>query len=110
VRCPRNLRVAGNLTIDKVIPLTVSDKDKEYDRSAPKFIKRLRPGKELPADFQLSHTLYPTLEGHYVYVESWNSGHVVKIDTSTGEVVKVASKADVGWQMPHGAFIPGTIR
>jgi len=80
------------------------------DRSAPKFIKRLRPGKELPADFQLSHTLYPTLDGHYVYVESWNSGHVVKIDTSTGEVVKVASKADVGWQMPHGAFIPGTIR
>src|SRR5262249_12620186 len=25
------------------------------NRSAPRFIKRLRPGKELPADFQLSH-------------------------------------------------------
>src|SRR5215467_4180790 len=80
------------------------------DRSAPKFIKRLRPGKELPADFQLSHTLYPTLDGRYVYVEDWNGGHVVKIDTSTDGVVKVASKADVGWQMPHGAFIPGMIR
>ena len=80
------------------------------DRSAPKFIKRLRPGKDLPADFQLSHTLYPTLDGRYVYVEDWNGGHVVKIDTSTDGVVKVASKADVGWQMPHGAFIPGTIR
>src|SRR5262245_8572779 len=80
------------------------------DRSAPKFVKLLRPGKELPQDFQLSHTLYRTLDGRYVYVESWNSGHVLKIDTSTDGVVKVASKADVGWQMPHGAFIPGTIR
>jgi DNA-binding beta-propeller fold protein YncE len=80
------------------------------DISSPKFIKRLQPGKELPADFQLSHTLYRTLDGRYVYVEDWNGGHVVKIDTSTDGVVKVASKADVGWQMPHGAFIPGTIR
>jgi DNA-binding beta-propeller fold protein YncE len=80
------------------------------DRSAPKFIRRLQPGKGLPKDFQLAHTLYRTLDGHYVYVESWNSGHLAKIDTSTDEVVKAVSKDEAGWHMPHGAFIPGAIR
>jgi hypothetical protein len=80
--------------------------------SAPTFIKRLRPGgrEGLPADFQLAHTLYPTLDGRYVYVEDWNGGHVVKIDTSTDKVVNVASRSNQRWHMPHGAFIPGTIR
>ena len=78
--------------------------------NAPKFVKRLQAGKELPADFQLAHTLYRTLDGGHVYFEDWNGGHVVKIDTSTDAVVNVASKNDVGWHMPHGAFIPGMIR
>jgi DNA-binding beta-propeller fold protein YncE len=83
------------------------------DISHPRFMKRLRPGgrEGLPAHFQLAHTLYRTLDGRYVYVEDWNGGHVVKIDTRRDDkVVDVASKSNVGWHMPHGAFIPGAIR
>ena len=80
------------------------------DRNAPRFIKRLRPGKELPDDFTLTHELYPTSDGKYVYAQSWHSGHLVKIDTSTDQVVKVTSKRDAGWHMPHGNFVPGSIR
>ena len=79
------------------------------NRSAPKFIKRLGPGKGLPDDFQLGHGLYRTTDGKYVYVQSWNSGHLVKIGTSTDTVVKVFSKTD-GFEMPHGAFVAGNFR
>jgi DNA-binding beta-propeller fold protein YncE len=80
------------------------------DRNAPRFIKRLRPGKELPDDFTLTHELYPTSDGKYVYAQSWHSGHLVKINTSTDQVVKVTSKREAGWHMPHGNFVPGSIR
>ncbi len=80
------------------------------DRTKPKFIKRLRPGKELPRDFSMTHELYPTQDGKYVYAQSWGSGHLVKIATADDEVIKAFSKQDAGWHMPHGNFVPGSLR
>lgn len=79
------------------------------NRTAPKFIKRLGPGTGLPDGFDLSHELYPTRDGKYIYLQSWHSAHLVKIDTSSDTVVKVWSKED-GFHMPHGNFIPGNLR
>jgi DNA-binding beta-propeller fold protein YncE len=80
------------------------------NRHTPKFIKRLKPGKELPEDYKMTHELYHTRDGKYVYAQSWGSGHLIKIDASTDEVVKVFSKQEAGWHMPHGNFVPGSLR
>ena len=80
------------------------------DRTAPKFIKRLKPGKELPDDYKMTHELYSTMDRRFVYAQSWGSGHLVKIDASKDEVIKAVSKADAGWHMPHGNFVPGSLR
>lgn len=77
--------------------------------STPTLINRLGPGNGLPEDFQLGHALYPTPDERYVYVQSWNSGHLVKIDTSTDAVVHVFDKDD-GFVLPHGGFVTGTTR
>ena len=79
------------------------------NRTAPKFIKRLGSGTGLPDDFDLSHELYLTRDGKHIYLQSWHSAHLVKIDTSSDTVVKVWSKQD-GFHMPHGNFIPGNLR
>ena len=79
------------------------------DPSSPKFIKRLMAGKELPADFKLAHEIYASMDGRHVYAQSWASGHLVKIDGNTDEVIDVASN-DVGWHMPHGNFVQGALR
>jgi hypothetical protein len=79
------------------------------DPNSPKFIKRLMAGKELPADFKLAHEIYASMDGRHVYAQSWASGHLVKIDGNTDEVIDVASK-DVGWHMPHGNFVQGALR
>ena len=80
------------------------------DRTSPKFLKRLKPGKELPNDYKMTHELYPTMDGKFVYAQSWGSGHLIKIDASTDEVIKAVSKTDAGWDMPHGNFVPGSLR
>ena len=80
------------------------------DRMKPRFIKRLQPGKELPKDFSMTHELYPTENGKYLYAQSWGSGHLVKIATANDEVIKAFSKQDAGWHMPHGNFVPGSLR
>ena len=79
------------------------------DPSSPKFIKRLMAGKELPADFKMAHEIYASMDGRHVYAQSWASGHLVKIDGTTDEVVDVVSN-DVGWHMPHGNFVQGALR
>ena len=79
------------------------------DPNSPKFIKRLQAGKELPADFKMTHEIYASMDGRHVYAQSWASGHLVKIDGTTDEVIDVASK-DVGWHMPHGNFVQGALR
>ncbi|MGH7253781.1 MAG: hypothetical protein ACREIE_08290, partial [Nitrospiraceae bacterium] len=50
------------------------------DRTSPKFIKRLKPGEELPEDYKMTHELYSTMDGRFVYAQSWGSGHLVKIN------------------------------
>jgi DNA-binding beta-propeller fold protein YncE len=80
------------------------------DPNAPKFIKRLNAGKELPADFKNAHEIYASMDGKHVYAQSWASGYLVKIDGATDNVVAVVSAADAGWHMPHGNFVMGAIR
>ncbi len=77
---------------------------------SPQLIKRLSPGQGLPENFQLGHTIYATPDGKLVYVEDWNSGQLVKIDTSTDQVTKVFNKESSGFMMPHGGFITGQYR
>lgn len=80
------------------------------DPKSPKFIKRLNAGKELPANFKMAHEIYATMDGRYVYAQSWASGHLVKIDGVTDEVISVVSADVAGWRMPHGNFVPGQLR
>ena len=75
----------------------------------PKFIKRLRPGFELPSDFVVAHTMAVTPDEKFVYVSSYVSNHIVKIDTMTDEVVKTFSQIH-GLNIPHGEFIAGKHR
>ncbi len=76
----------------------------------PQLIKRLSPGQGLPENFQLGHTIYSTPDGKFVYVEDWNSGQLVKMDTTTDEIIKVFNKESSGFIMPHGGFITGKYR
>lgn len=73
------------------------------------FIKRLKPGQGLPSDFAVGHTMATTIDQKFVYVSSYYSHHILKIDTATDEVVKVYSMDD-GLDMPHGEFISGRNR
>jgi hypothetical protein len=79
------------------------------DRNKPHFIKRLRPGSELPADFRNAHTATATHDEESVFVSSWVSDHLVRIDTSTDKVAKVYSAKD-GLHMFHGEFAAGRNR
>ncbi|MGG7056217.1 YncE family protein [Nitrosomonas sp. ANs5] len=76
------------------------------DRTKPKFIKRLRPGHELPEGFAVAHTLSPTPDNRYLLLASWVSGYVIKIDTLTDTVAKVFGPSD-GLVMPHGIYAAG---
>ncbi len=81
----------------------------------PQFIKRLKPETpeepdgELPEDYAVSHGLNPTLDEAFVYVTSWVSNYILKIDTQTDEVSKVFSSED-GLNVPHGGFVAGQNR
>jgi hypothetical protein len=79
------------------------------DPLRPTFLRRLRPGVELPAGWDVSHEFYRSLDRRWLYAQSWSSGHLIKIDPRTDEVVKVWAKED-GFHMPHGNFIPGNLR
>lgn len=76
------------------------------NREHPKFIKRLRPGRELPADFSVAHSLSSSMDEKSVVVESYTSGYVLKIDTETLAVSEIANPKQ-GFKMPHGAWIAG---
>jgi len=78
-------------------------------RDQPEFLKRLKPGVELPDGFTVAHSLTPTPDHRFLFVASWHSGYVLKIDTETDEVVKVFGPED-GIVMPHGFFAAGNIR
>jgi hypothetical protein len=72
----------------------------------PCFIKRLRPGHELPADFRNAHTATAMFDQDSVFISSFVSNHLVRIDTGTDKVAKVYSAAD-GLDMFHGEFAAG---
>lgn len=55
----------------------------------PKFIKRFRPGVELPADFNAAHAFSVTPDDKFVFCESYNSGYIIKIDVASLQVVHV---------------------
>jgi hypothetical protein len=78
--------------------------------SQPRFIKRFAPGQGgLPADFRNAHTASAMEDEDFVYVSSFISNYLVKIDTSTDTIVKVYSKND-GLDMFHGEFAAGRNR
>ncbi|SOD39827.1 hypothetical protein [Nitrosovibrio sp. Nv4] len=79
------------------------------DREKPRFIKRLRPGFELPAGYSVAHTISPTPDHRHLLVASWVSGYVLKIDTETDTVTKVWGPRD-GLVKPHGIFAAGGLR
>ncbi|MCV2884603.1 hypothetical protein OE749_07840 [Aestuariibacter sp. AA17] len=83
-----------------------------YDLSnvnEPKFIKRLKPGVELPEGFNVSHSLGVTADERFIYLTSYASRFIIKIDTTTDTVVKVYDEND-GLTMPHGGFVSGSLR
>lgn len=77
--------------------------------NAPKLLKRLKPGVELPADFKVAHVISLTNDKRFAYVSSYHSNHILKIDVASRQVTKVYSAAD-GLDMPHGEFISGNLR
>lgn len=79
------------------------------DRYKPKFIKRLKPGMELPTGYAVAHTISPTPDNRYLMVASWVSGYVLKIDTLTDTVAKVWGPND-GLVKPHGIYVAGDNR
>lgn len=79
------------------------------DRYKPRFIKRMRPGHELPTGYAVAHTLSPTPDNRYLMLASWASGYIVKIDTTTDTAVKVFGPND-GLVKPHGIFAAGGSR
>lgn len=79
------------------------------DPQDPSFIKRFQPGAELPADFAIAHGINATPDGEYIYVASYASDYIIKIDTSEDEVVKVYGSQD-GLNAPHGGFLAGQYR
>ena len=76
------------------------------DRYKPKFLKRLKPGNELPTGYAVAHTISPTPDNRHVLVASYATGYVLKIDTYTDTVVKVWGPDD-GLVQPHGIFTAG---
>jgi hypothetical protein len=84
------------------------------DPRKPDFIKRLSPGKELPADFNVAHAFSVTPDNRTVFLESYSSGYIVKIDAQSLKVLHVdhhdhSHDGDThgGLVMPHGAWIAG---
>ena len=79
------------------------------DRYNPRFLKRMKPGNELPNGYAVAHTISPTPDNRHLIVASWVSGYVLKIDTVTDTVVKAWGPED-GLVSPHGLYTAGSDR
>ncbi len=79
------------------------------DKNNPTLIKRLAPGQGLPSDFAVAHGLGVSADQRFIYVSSYASKYILKLDTKTDSIVKVYGAAD-GLTMPHGGFVSGAIR
>jgi hypothetical protein len=75
----------------------------------PRFLKRLKPGVDLPPDFNVAHGLTVTPDQRFVYVASYASSYIAKIDTDTDTVVQFWGNAE-GLMAPHGGFVAGANR
>lgn len=78
------------------------------DRGRPCFLKRLRPGHELPDDFRNAHTATAMFDEDSVFVSSFVSNHLIRVDTATDKVAKVYTAED-GLDMFHGEFAAGRL-
>ncbi len=116
-RSPSDLTVAGNKlyvaeedslgeTFGRDGYVSVFDISNLY---RPEFIKRFQPGEELPADFAVAHGISVTPDERNVYVASYASNYIIKIDTLQDQVVKVYNAKD-GLDAPHGGFMTGQYR
>lgn len=74
-----------------------------------RMVKRFRPGFELPDDFTVAHGLAMSLDQKFMYVSSYMSHYIIKIDTTTDTVVKVFGPDD-NLLFPHGGYVSGSIR
>ncbi|MDJ0555666.1 MAG: hypothetical protein QNJ68_14725 [Microcoleaceae cyanobacterium MO_207.B10] len=116
-RSPSDIGIAGDkLYVAEEDSLDDSFGDDGYisvydisDINEPEFIKRFKPGEDLPADFAIAHGLNVTPDERYVYAASYASNYIIKIDTETDEVEKVFSSEDE-LNMPHGGFTAGRYR
>jgi hypothetical protein len=79
------------------------------DRRHPRFIKRLRPGVELPADFVVGHALVATPDGKSVIMESYPSGYILRIGVESLEVEHIIHGHAGQHAMPHGGSIVSTL-
>jgi hypothetical protein len=75
----------------------------------PRFLKRFKPGEELPTDYCVSHGMSVTPVERFLSVASYACSYIIKIDTTTDEVVRIYGTAD-GLNGPHGSFIAGQHR
>lgn len=75
----------------------------------PKLITRLKPGVELPKDFTNAHVASVTPDKKHVYISSFASNHIVKINAETNKVEKIYDSKD-GLDMPHGEALAGLYR
>ncbi|NMH65923.1 hypothetical protein [Shewanella salipaludis] len=79
------------------------------DKSNPQFIKRLKPGQGLPTDFAVAHGFGVSADQRFIYISSYASKYILKLDTLTDTIVKTYGPED-GLTMPHGGFVSGAIR
>ena len=113
----RKLYIAEEDTLDGSFgesgSVSVFDIDIVYGDGAfltdPQFVTRLENGDELPSDFAVAHGLTKSKDGRFVYVSSYYSSYIIKIDTVLDIVVHIFSAAD-GLAGPHGGFVAGDVR
>ena len=70
----------------------------------PKLLKRFSAGMGLPSDFSNAHSLGAVLKGNSVYVESFSTDYLIKINSEKLEVEKIYGSED-GLDVPHGIYV-----
>jgi hypothetical protein len=73
------------------------------NRLHPRFLKRLKPGSDFPADFHTGHALAVTPDNKSVILESYPSGYIARIGVESLKVEHV-----IKHHMPHGGSIVAT--
>lgn len=113
----RKLYIAEEDTLDGSFgdsgSVSVFDIDMVYGDGAyltdPQFVVRLESSDEFPSDFAVAHGLTKSNDGRFVYVSSYYSSFIIKIDTLWDTVVHVFDASD-GLAAPHGGFVAGDVR